>query len=102
MSAIIASLIAELSKVLIPLLIEWLKELFDKSAKKVSDTGDTGDDAEALVQAAIDMTPKARIFKRALLRKIKDHAADIATGSKLSKSDKAELSGLAAARAKSE
>lgn len=96
MSAIISMLIAELSKVLIPLLIEWIKSLFDKTAKKLHATGDAEADAETLVQAAIDATPKVRVFKRALLRRIKDHAADIATGAKLSKSDKAELAGLAA------
>lgn len=96
MSAIIAMLIAELSKVLIPLLIEWIKSLFNKVAPTVAVTGDDEADAEALVQAAIDKTPKVRVFKRALLRRIKDSAAKIAMGEKLSKADKAEISALAA------
>lgn len=101
MSAIIAALIAELSKYLIPLLIEWLQGLFTKQAKKLQATGDDEADAEALVQAALDATPKVRVFKRALLRKVKDHAAAIVMGSRLSKSDSAELQELAK-RAKAE
>lgn len=101
MSAIIASLIAELSKYLIPLLIQWLQGLFTKAAKNVTASGDDGADAEALLDASIAATPKVRVFKRALLRKVRDHAADIATGGRLSKSDRDELAALAA-KAKSE
>lgn len=95
MSAIIAALIAELSKVLLPILIEWIKGLFDKAAKKIEATGDDADDAEYLVHVALELTPKFRVFKRALLRKVKDHAADIAAGRKLNKSDREELAALA-------
>lgn len=95
MSAIIAALLAELSKVLIPMLIEWLKSLFEKQAKKLEASGNIVD-VEDLVQASIDATPRARVFKRALLRRIKDHAFDLAHGKKLSKADKAELAALGA------
>lgn len=101
MSAIIASLIAALGPILVQALTKWIQSLFNKVAPSVPVTGDDAADAQALVQAAHDATPRTRVFKRALLRRIKDHAPDIVSGDGLTKADKAELSGLAA-QAKSE
>ena len=101
MSAIIASLIAALGPVLVKFLVQWLESLFNKVAPVVEETGDVAADAETLVQVALDRTPRVRVFKRALLRSIKDRAGHIATGGKLSKADKAELAALGS-KAKSE
>lgn len=101
MSAIIAMLITELSKILIPALIEWIQKLFDRTAKNMEATGNDAADAVELAQRALDATPKVRVFKRALLRKVRDVAGDVATGKKLSASDKQELDALQS-RAKAE
>ncbi len=95
MSAIIAQLLAILGPILLKFLTDWLSGLFNKVAPSVSVTGDDAEDAAALVQAAHDATPRTRVFRRALLRRIKDHAPDIMAGS-LSKADKKELKALAA------
>lgn len=93
--AFLGPLLAQLGPMLAKLLSDWLSGLFNKTAKKVTVGGNTADDAVALVQASHDATPRVRVFRRAFLRKLVDHAADIATGAKLSRADKAELLGLA-------
>lgn len=95
MSAIIAALIAALGPVLIQAITKWLESLFKKVGPSVEMTGDDGQDAEALVDAALAATPRRRVFKRALLSRVREHAAKLATGSKLTASEKAELTTLA-------
>jgi len=101
MSAIITMLITTLGPILAKAFLDWINKKFNKVAPTVPVTGNDAADAEALVQAAIDATPRVQVFKRATLRFVKGHAAGIVTGAKLSKADKAELSALAA-KAKSE
>jgi len=102
MSAIIAALLAALGPILAEFLLKWIESLFNKSAKGMdTDQFDTdGEAAEALVQKSHDATPRFRFFKRILLRRIKDHAAGIVAGNKLSKADKAELKAIGAAAAR--
>lgn len=95
MSAIIAMLITELSKILIPALIEWIQGLFNRVSKGMQSTGDDAADAVALADRALAATPKIRVFKRALLRKVKEVAGDVATGKKLTAADKNEFEALA-------
>lgn len=103
MSAFLTALLAALGPILVEVLVKWLTSLFNKTAKTFKwDKYDNDHDASvAFVRAAHDATPRVRIFKRALLRKIEDVAPAVAMGLKLSKADKAELVGLAA-KAKSE
>ena len=101
MSAIIAALIAALGPVLIDALTKWLESLFKKVTPSVQMSGDDATDAEALVDAAIAATPRIRVFKRALLSRVREHAGKLATGGKLSASEKKEL-GVLVAKAKAE
>lgn len=95
MSAIIAALIAALGPVLIGALTKWLESLFKKVAPSLQTTGDDATDAEDLVDAAIAATPRRRVFKRALLARIREHAGKLATGEKLGAAEKKELLSLA-------
>lgn len=95
MSAIIAALIAALGPVLIGALTKWIESLFKKVAPSVEMSGDDAADAEALVDAAIAATPRRRVFKRALLGRIREHAGKLATGGKLAAAEKKELLALA-------
>lgn len=95
MSAIIAALIAALGPVLIGALTKWLESLFKKMAPSIEATGDDATDAESLVDAAILATPRRRVFKRALLGRIREHAGKLATGGKLAAAEKKELLALA-------
>jgi len=101
MSAIIAALIAALGPVLIEALTKWLESLFNKVAPSVMPTGVQEADAEALVDAALAATPRIRVFKRALLSRVREHAGKLVAGGKLTASEKKELLALAA-KAKSE
>jgi len=91
MSAIIAALLAAFGPLLAELLKKWLDSLLNKAAKNV------GRDADAaeLVTEAIRLTPLTRPIRRALLRKMLDHAEDIAAGGKLDAADKKEIKALA-------
>lgn len=95
MPAIIAALIAALAPVLIDALKKWLESLFKKVAPSVQMSGDDVTDAEDLVDAAIAATPRRRVFKRALLARIREHAGRLATGGKLAAAEKKELLALA-------
>lgn len=101
MSALIAALISAIGPILIPALVKWMQSLFKRVAPSVQATGDPAIDATALVGAAIDATPRVRVFKRALLNALYDHAGKLATGDKLTAAEKKELATLAAS-AKSE
>ncbi|MFO0806699.1 MAG: hypothetical protein U0791_26640 [Gemmataceae bacterium] len=97
MSALIAALIAAIGPILIPALVKWLQSLFNKVAPSVQMTGDDATDAEALVDAAIFATPRRRVFKRALLARIREHAGKLVAGEKLGAAEKKELLALAGA-----
>lgn len=94
-SAIIAALIAALGPILIQVITQWLSGLLNKVAPTVPETGDKAADSVALVQAAHDATPRTHIFKRAFLRRLKDHAPALVSGAPLSDSDELELMTLA-------
>lgn len=95
MSALIAALIAALGPVLVPLLLKWLESLFKKVAPSVEASGDAEEDAAALVDAALAATPRRRVFKRALLSRVREHAGKLVRGDKLSAAERTELSVLA-------
>ncbi len=95
MPAIIAALIAAIGPLLIDVLKKWLESLFKKVSPSVQMTGDDATDATALVGAAIDATPRVRVFKRALLNALYDHAGKLAKGEKLAADEKKELLALA-------
>ena len=94
-AAVITAILDILGPVLLDALKKWLSGLFTKTAKSLGDPPAGGGHAE-LLQAALDATPRVRVFKRAFLR----HAAAVVPAAiaagKLAPADKKELATLAA------
>lgn len=84
-----------LGKRLAELISEWLDNLFTRQSKKLAATGNDETDTEILLKASLDATPRVRVFKRAFLRGLLDHAQPIAARAKMSKAAAAELLALA-------
>ncbi len=82
MSAFIAALLAVLGPLIGELLMNWLKSIFNKAAKRLEGRsfGSPAAQAVALCDEAIAICPKAAVGKRVLLRFIRNHAASIANG----------------------
>lgn len=84
MLEIIKQLLAEFGPLLVALVRAWLESALKRAAKKVDADGmSPAGAAVALVQQAIDDTPKLAFGKRALLRLVRDNAGRVALGHKL-------------------
>lgn len=81
---LIKQLLAEFGPLLVALIKAWLESALKRAAKKVNADGmSPAGAAVALVQQAIDETPKLAFGKRALLRLIRDNAGRVALGHKI-------------------
>lgn len=93
MSAIIAQLIAIFGPLLVEALKKWLESLLNRAANNVPKNAN----AATLLNAAIDLTPRVRVGRRALLRLIRDKSHDAIAAGELNAADKKEIRLLAAA-----
>lgn len=103
MNPFLKSLLDALLPLLVKLLQSWLDKALKAAAKKVGDPTGFGSPAAyavAVVQQAIDDTPKAAFGRRAFLREARQHAGKIVSGFPLDAAAQAELSdaGKGAAR----
>lgn len=104
MAAIIAAILQIVGPILGDLLKSWLDKLLKRAEVKLAATGFTAsetkmdDGARRLLEQALDMTPKLRVFRRALLRSmIAEVPPLVAAGAKkLPKATANELQALAA------
>lgn len=97
--AIITAILGLVGPILSDLLKRWLDKLLNKvSAEMTVSSQDTEHETQRLLSAALDATPRVRIFRRALLRSmIAEVPAAVATGAKkLPKPTANELQALAA------
>jgi uncharacterized protein (DUF305 family) len=98
-SAIIAAVLQLVGPLLSDLLKRWLDKLLNKvSAEMTVSSQDAEHETQRLLSAALNATPKVRIFRRALLRSmIAEVPTAVAAGAKkLPKTAANELQALAA------
>lgn len=86
------STLIEILLALLPYAVKWLKEIFNKAAKEVQPTGNQEQDAKALLEKSLELTPRTRPIRRGILRHL-IHVAPkaVAEGGKLPKDDMREL-----------
>lgn len=103
MAAIISAILAIVGPLLGDLLKKWLDKILNKAAGEINGgvvaAGEpSGAAAKKLIEKAIDLTPRVRVFRRALLRSMLNDVPPVvaAGGTKLPKVAANELQALAA------
>lgn len=93
-----AEIIAAIMKMVGPLLNEllkkWLEKLLNKAAKGLGPVP-ACDGYRTVLAAAADAIPRRQVVRRALARKLADHAAEIEGLQGWAKADRAEVKALA-------
>jgi hypothetical protein len=97
-----AEVIAQILKVLGPILSDLLKRWLDTKLKAAAKGFPDGpprpaDDARMLLTAALDATPRRQAFRRAFLRQAIVSVPAAVTAGKLNSADRKELAALAGA-----
>jgi hypothetical protein len=97
-----AEVIAQILKVLGPILSDllkrWLNTKLKVASKNFNDpSGRLGDNVADLLTAALDATPRRQAFRRAFLRQAIESVPAAVTAGKLNSADRKELAALAGA-----
>lgn len=103
-AAIISAILGVVGPLIGDLLKKWLDRLLNRAAASLDADGvtlaahDNESASRAVLERAIDMTPRVRIFRRAMLRHMLAEVPPVvgAGGTKLPKAAAAELAAVAA------
>lgn len=91
---VIAAILKAVGPLIGDVLAKWLEKLLNKAAKGLPAPG--GPLLPTILGVAADAVPRRQVVRRALLRKLLDHASEIEGAKAWAKADRAEVRGLAA------
>lgn len=99
MGAVITAILAVVGPLLSDLLKKWLEKLLNRAAAELGPTtfGGVENQSKALFAKALDLTPRVRIVRRALLRNMLHEVPPVvAVGGKLPRAAANEMRAMAA------